>query len=83
MLCKPDERVKDAFKRLAPDADFSQIMAWLEFSLAELDQANRSQMDGVVMRQTQGGAQAIDEILGMVRGRNRAIAKPMVTSRTG
>lgn len=68
---------------MAPDSDFQQITAWLEFSLAELDQANRTQMDGIILRQNQGGAQAIDEFLGHVRGRTRAIAKPVVTSRQG
>lgn len=81
MLINPSDRVKEALKRLAQDDDFQQITAWLEFSLLELDQENRVQTDPVRMRHVQGGGQAIHELLEHARGRNRAIARPMVNSR--
>ena len=69
MLTKPDERTLKALMRLRPDADFHEFLAWIEYSLAELDRHNRSTVDGVQLRQQQGAAMALSEIVARAQGK--------------
>lgn len=72
MLTRPDDRTLEALKRLQRDADFQEILTWLEYSMHELDRANRNQPDGVILRMQQGGAQALAELVDRVRGKQSA-----------
>ena len=75
MLKRPDERTKAALRHLSLDSDFHEVIAWLQISLAEMDQAKRITSDGVLLRQQQGAAQAIAELVAYAEGRNeKAIA---------
>jgi hypothetical protein len=74
MLAPPDDRTNEALRRLAPDSDFQEFMAWIVHSLHEIDRVSRSTMDGAVLRQQQGGAQALAEIVERVAGRAKARA---------
>jgi hypothetical protein len=65
------------------DADFSGILAWLEYSLSELDQAKRSTTDGVLLRKQQGAALAIAELVDWCRGTQKAVASALVNTRPG
>jgi hypothetical protein len=81
MLKRPDDRTVRALKAMRADADFNEFLAWLEHSLNELDRAKRATMDGVLLRQQQGGAQVIAEIVDYARGTTKAIAA--VNTRAG
>lgn len=72
MLARPDERTQQALKRLSGDPDGQAIIAWLEHSLRELDRANRATMDSVVLRQTQGAAFLLAEIVDRASGSYQA-----------
>lgn len=72
MLARPDERTLEALRRLQSDADFMEVIAWLDYSTYELDRANRIQPDGVVLRMQQGAAQALAELVERVRGKHTA-----------
>jgi len=67
MLTRPDDRTKAALQRLRFDADFVFIVEWLGHSLAELDQTKRLTIDSVLLRQQQGAAQTLAELVEYAR----------------
>jgi hypothetical protein len=73
-LQPPSERVQKAFSRLRGDADFMQVLAWLEHSLNELDRAKRVTTDGILLRMQQGAAKSVAEIVNHANGVTRATA---------
>lgn len=75
MISRPDDRTKAAFARLRGDSDFQEVLAWLQGALFDLDQRKRSTSDGVLLRQQQGAALAIAELVEYAHGsKERAIA---------
>jgi hypothetical protein len=75
LLSRPDDRTKAALARLRGDSDFHEILAWLQGALFNLDQQKRVTSDGVLLRQQQGAAQAIAELVDHANGnKERAIA---------
>ena len=72
MLKTPDPRTQLALKQLRGDPDFTQILAWLEESVHDLDRAKRSTMDGVLLRMQQGAARAVAEIVDHANGNTPA-----------
>lgn len=75
MLTRPDEKTKAALLRLMRgNADFMEVLVWLEYSVNELDRIKRTTTDSVLLRQQQGAAQAIAEVVDTARGKTKAIA---------
>lgn len=69
MLAKPDDMTAQALKRLRTDGDFQRITAWLQASLAALDEKNRLTTDGVQLRMQQGAAAATSEAVRYFTGK--------------
>lgn len=83
-LKSPDERTKKALARLQHDPDFREVLAWLEFSVAELDRAKRQTMDGILLRMQQGAAAAVGQFIDVAEGKAKTTAiTPVRTSQPG
>lgn len=70
MLERADDRVLQAFRRLQGDSDFQDLIAWLEASLRALDKRSRSTVDEAALRQQQGAAQVLAEIVERSQGKS-------------
>ena len=79
----PEQKTVDAAMRVGRDRDGMEFLAFLEYSVHELDQANRLEKDPVLMRQRQGAAQAIAEILELAAGRTQAITRRTANTHQG
>ena len=63
MLTRPSSRVLEAFSKLEFDERFIEIKAWLDQSLAETFARITTIEDDAKLRQQQGSAQTLKEII--------------------
>lgn len=63
MLTRPSSRVLEAFSKLEFDERFIEIKAWLDQSLAETFVRITTIEDDAKLRQQQGSAQTLKEII--------------------
>lgn len=66
MIANRDIKVLQSTHRLANDEDFKKFLGWLEESLAESKDALMRAESESELRQAQGAARTLDEILAFV-----------------
>lgn len=82
LLTRQDERTVRALRNLrGGSSDFNEFLAWLEHSLAELDSRNRTTIPEALLRQQQGAAQVIAELVDAVQGKQQSQAIERVRQR--
>lgn len=62
-MIQADQNVLEALHRLQFQDDFHTLLSWCDRSLADIDQSLRVTEDDRHLRQLQGAAQALNEIL--------------------
>lgn len=62
-MIQADPAVLEALHRLQFQADFHAVLSWCSSSLEDIDQTLRAAEDDRHLRQLQGAAQVLDEIL--------------------
>lgn len=77
----PDEVTAAAIKRLRSDSDFEHVTDWLSRALQEQDQANRPMIDSVALRQGQGAAVVLAQLIDAFTG--KASKGVVADTRTG
>lgn len=84
LLKPPDENTVRALVRFKGDADGRKILEWLGSCLEHLDHTNRTTMDGIALRMSQGAAQALAEFIDRAEGKTtKASARPEANTRKG
>lgn len=84
MLSAPDERTVRALRNLRGSQDFDEFKAWLEHSLNELQTRARTTLPEPLLRQQQGAAQVIAELVDYAQGKQvRAIERVRPTPGPG
>lgn len=74
MIARPDHKTLEAMAGLDGSRDWEQVRSWLEESLRAVDEALRHELQEPRMRQLQGMALAVNEILQLQQGAKAAIA---------
>ena len=75
MLVHPSKRVIQALATLQSDADFKEVLAWLNESLTQIDRDCRVTKDEVQTRWLQGAGQVIGDLLSRSANARETIRK--------
>lgn len=69
LIVRPDDLVTAALKRMRAEPDGQRVLRWLQANVEAFDQQNRVMIDAVQLRQGQGAASTLAEIIAVAEGK--------------